>query len=235
MQDCSKGFLAPFQGAIASDAIRRSPLRCDPPATFFQPFSLNYLTSLKESNPWLPTFLSLVTIITLAAMKLLVYLGFLAFGILILLPTLDAIHSAAPKSVSKPPNTDGVSKTYGVYFTKVVVPSDAGIGLVRVVVTCGRVAAITEIPDDWYIRTLRPAFESGREWSDFQFASNAIEFGAGHGVTRLPNLISLDGVIKIKVEDESCFDIAADVGDDMGSDWKIRLRKAELQMREPEP
>jgi hypothetical protein len=155
----------------------------------------------------------------------------LAFGTLILFPTLDAIHSASSKAVSKPPNTDGAAKTYGVYFPKVTVPSDAGIGLVRVVVTCGRIAAVTRIPDDWYVRTLRPAVESGREWSEFRFASNAIDFEAGHGVTRLPSLTSLNGAIKVTVEEDRCFDITADIAD-MGGDWKIRLRKAQLQLRD---
>ena len=156
----------------------------------------------------------------------------LAFGTLIVFATLDAIHSAAPTPAGKASATDRAPKTYSVYFPKVAVPSDAGISLVRVVVTCGRVAAVTRIPDDWYIRTLRPAVESDPEWSEFRFASNAIDFEAGHGVTRLPSLTSLDGAIKVAVEDVSCFDITADVGDDMGDDWKIRLRKAQLQLRD---
>jgi hypothetical protein len=36
-------------------------------------------------------------------------------------------------------------KTYGVYFSRVPVPPNAGIGLVRVVLTCGHVAAIAKI------------------------------------------------------------------------------------------
>jgi hypothetical protein len=153
----------------------------------------------------------------------------LAFGTLILFATLDATRSAAPMAVVKP--ADGALKTYGVYFPKVAVPSDAGVSLVRVVVTCGRIAAVTQIPDDWYVRTLRPAVESGAEWSDFRSASNAIDFEAGHGVTRLPNLTSFDAAIKIAVEDDSCFDVAADVGDQMGNTWMVRLRKAQLQLR----
>ena len=122
--------------------------------------------------------------------------------------------------------------TYEVYFPNVAVPPDAGISLVRVVVTCGRISAVTRIPDDWYVRTLRPAAESEPEWSEFKLASNAADFEAGHGVTRLRNLRSLDGAVRVAVEDESCFDIVADIKDDMGGNrWKVRLRKARLRLR----
>jgi hypothetical protein len=104
--------------------------------------------------------------------------------------------------------------------------------LVRIVVNCGRIAAVTKIPDDWYVRTLRPAAESEPDWLEFRLASNAVEFAAGHGVTRLRNIKSLDGAIKVVVEDESCFDIVADIKDDMADDgWKVRLRRAQLQLR----
>jgi hypothetical protein len=118
--------------------------------------------------------------------------------------------------------------TYSVYFPTISVPRDGGIDFVRVVVTCGHVTAVTRIPDDWYVQTLLPAHESGPEWADFQFASNAVEFGAGHGVARLQSLKPLNGAIKIVVEEKRCFDIVADIGDD---DWKTRLRKPQLRLR----
>jgi hypothetical protein len=132
----------------------------------------------------------------------------------------------------QPDRAERAHKTYDVYFPNVAVPPDAGISLVRIVVTCGRIAAVTRIPDDWYVRTLRPAAEPGREWSEFKLASNAVDFEAGHGVTHLRNLRSLDGVIKVAVEDDSCFDIVADIKDDMADDgWKVRLRRAQLRLR----
>lgn len=122
--------------------------------------------------------------------------------------------------------------TYRIYFPTISVPQDAGISLVRIVVTCGRVSAVTRIPDDWYIRTLLPAHESEPEWDEFRFASNAVEFGAGHGVTRHRNLKSFDGAIRLAVEDARCFDVVADIQDDMTEDgWKIRLRKSQLRLR----
>ena len=122
-------------------------------------------------------------------------------------------------------------QTYSVYFPDIIAPSDAGIGLVRMVLSCARVTAITRIPDDWYVQTLRPSFQSDPEWSEFQFASNAVERFAGHGVTRIPRLRLLDGALRIEVEDNSCFDITVDIRDELGSDWKVRLRKAQLQLR----
>ena len=122
--------------------------------------------------------------------------------------------------------------TQRVYFPAISVPPDAGISLVRVVVTCGHVAAVTRIPDDWYVRTLRPDTESEPEWNEFRSASNAVELEAGHGVTRLRNLKSLDGAIKVAIEDTQCFDIVADIKDEMTDDgWKTRLRKPQLQLR----
>src|SRR5258707_2181924 len=47
--------------------------------------------------------------------------------------------------------------TYRVYFPTISFPRDGGIDFVRVVVTCGHVAAVTRIPDDWYVQTLLPA------------------------------------------------------------------------------
>ena len=137
-------------------------------------------------------------------------------------PRRGEVHSQAERA----------GRTHSVYFPDVVAPSDAGIGLVRIVLTCARVAAITRIPDDWYVQTLRPNVQSGADWSDFQFASNAIELAAGHGVTRLPRLRLLDGAIKIEVQDDSCFDITADVRDELGTDWKVRLGKGRLQLRQ---
>ena len=113
---------------------------------------------------------------------------------------------------------------YRIYFPTISVPRDAGISLVRIVVTCGHVAAVTRIPDDWY--------ESGPEWADFQYASNAVEFGAGHGAARFRNLKSFDAAIKLVVEKARCFDVVADIEDDMTDDgWKTRLRKSQLQLR----
>src|SRR5437016_5327167 len=74
--------------------------------------------------------------------------------------------------------THGQSKrrqrTYDVYFPTITVPPDAGISLVRIVVTCGHVAAVTRIPDDWYVQTLRPATESEPEWTEFRFWESAV-------------------------------------------------------------
>ena len=123
-------------------------------------------------------------------------------------------------------------KTYGVYFPRVPVPPNAGIGLVRVVLTCGHVAAIAKIPDDWYVQTLRPALQSGPEWSEFQLAWSAVEFSAGHGVSRLPTLRVLDGAIRVAVEDATCFDMAADIEDGLGSDWKTRLPRSQLRLHD---
>jgi len=126
---------------------------------------------------------------------------------------------------------ESASKTNSVYFPDIVAPSGAGIGFVRLVLTCAHVASITRIPDDWYVQTLRPNSQSSPEWAEFQLASNAVELAAGHGVTRLPKLGLLDGAIRIEVDDGRCFDMAADIRDDLCSDWKVRLRKAQLQLR----
>ena len=123
-------------------------------------------------------------------------------------------------------------KTYAVYFPRVAVPANAGIGLARVVLTCGHVAAIAKIPDDWYVQTLNPPHQSGPQWSDFQFAWSAVEFSAGHGGSRLPTLRELDGAIRIAVDDATCFDMAAVIEDGLGSDWKTRLPRSQLRLHD---
>ena|SRR5207248_3214595 len=75
-------------------------------------------------------------------------------------------------------------EAYDVYFPTVTVPPDAGISLVRIVISCGHVAAVNRIPDDWYVQTLFPPHETEPEWQEFKFTSNAIDFEAGHGVSR---------------------------------------------------
>ena len=155
----------------------------------------------------------------------------IASALAILLVACGTISSSSAAS-GRRDKAERAHNTYEVYFPSVAVPPDAGISLVRIVVTCGRVAAVTRIPDDWYVRTLRPAAESDSEWAEFKLASSAVDFEAGHGVTRLRNLKSLGGAIKVAVEDERCFDIVADVKDCTGGDgWKVRLRRAQLRLR----
>jgi hypothetical protein len=152
-----------------------------------------------------------------------------ALAIMVVASGMISLTSAASGQRDK---VEEAHNTYKVYFPNVAVPPDAGIGLVRIVVTCGRIAAVTRIPDDWYVRTLRPAAETEPEWSEFKLASNAADFEAGHGVARLRNLSSLDGAIKVVVEDKRCFDIVTDIKDGMADDgWKVRLRRAQLRLR----
>ena len=135
--------------------------------------------------------------------------------------------TCATYSQSKP-----AQRTVAVHFPTLAGPQDAGISLVRIVITCGRVSSVTRIPDDWYVRTLRPATESEPEWQEFRFAENAVDFEAGHGVTRLRDLKSLGGAVRVAVEDERCFDIVVDIKDDMTEGgWHVRLHKSQLQLR----
>src|SRR5436190_23388071 len=113
--------------------------------------------------------------VVLVAMILVLVIG---FGASPVVPSTNAARG----------NAKHARLTHRVYFPTISVPRDGGIDFVRVVITCGHVAAVTRIPDDWYVQTLLPAHESGPEWADFQFASNAVEFGAGHGVARLRSL-----------------------------------------------
>jgi hypothetical protein len=131
--------------------------------------------------------------------------------------------------------TKPTQRTYDLYFPTVSVPADAGIALVRIVISCGHVAAINRIPDDWYVRTLFPPHESEPGWKDFQFSSNAVDFEAGHGVARLRDLKPLQGAVTITVDEARCFDIVADIKDDhyepTEGGWKVRLRKPQLLLR----
>ena len=68
-------------------------------------------------------------------------------------------------------------KTYGVFFPQVVVPSGTGISLVRVVVTCGQIAAVVRIPDDWYVQTLRPALQSSVDGVSVRLERCRVLFG----------------------------------------------------------
>ena len=146
---------------------------------------------------------------------------------------LDVIFRLNPRLFGKTwIATKRTQGTYDLYFPKVSVPTDAGISLVRIVISCGHIAAVNRIPIDWYVRTLFPPHESEPEWKDFQFTSNALDFEAGHGVTRQRDLKSFQRAVTVAVDEARCFDIVVDIKDDITEDgWKIRLRKRQLVLR----
>jgi hypothetical protein len=65
------------------------------------------------------------------------------FGCAVQLDSAPARWTTTAESVSG--QARKAPKTYGVYFSRLPVPPNAGIGLVRVVLTCGHVAAIAKI------------------------------------------------------------------------------------------
>ena len=150
------------------------------------------------------------------------------FVVVAVVVTTVVVTTCAPRAQTK-----RKQPTYDLFFPKVSVPRDASIALVRVVISCGHVAAVNRIPDDWYVRTLFPPHETEPEWKEFDFTSNAVDFEAGHGVTRLRDLKSLQGAVTIMVDEGRCFDVVVDIKDDQDDEgaWKVRLRKPQLVLR----
>jgi len=116
-----------------------------------------------------------------------------------------------------------------------VVPDRAGksFSSIMVAISCAHFRAITSIPDDWYVRTLRPAFDSDTRWKPYGFTSEGLELGAGHGASRIADLAAFNGAIQIVVEDAACFDVTVEVEDDMSDDgWpKTLLRRSDLVLK----
>ena len=94
-------------------------------------------------------------------------------------------------------------KRYKVFFPKVELSAADGerIAWLQVRVYCGRVRAVSVIPDDWSLQVASPV--SG---------NTSLMAQAGSDSTELSRLSDLDGAVVVSVQDTSCFDIAASVG-----------------------
>src|SRR5262245_13889553 len=97
------------------------------------------------------------------------------------------------------------ARDVGIYFPSRAVHSGKQFSSVLVAVSCAHFRAIASIPNDWYVQTLRPALSGDLRWKPYEFASEGLELGAGHGVSRLTDLAELSGAIRVTVEDASCF------------------------------
>jgi hypothetical protein len=121
----------------------------------------------------------------------------------------------------------------GLQFRQPELPASMVFSYVRVVISCGHVEAITYIPPDWYVGTLRPPLSSSPHYQEFQFASEAVEFLAGHGASRMDDLSKFNGAVRVSVLDASCFDLTVLVGDDLGEEVpERRFNRAQLRLVE---
>jgi hypothetical protein len=112
--------------------------------------------------------------------------------------------------------------TYRISFPPLKLREHEAIDGLDVSITCARFVGILRIPADWYVATKRG--DTGE--------SQSLTAGAGHGVTRLPHLSTLDGSIRIEVDDLACFNISAIVtvaGDD---ERQLVFSKSQLRLRQ---
>lgn len=120
-----------------------------------------------------------------------------------------------------------------LHFSDASLPANTLFSVVRIVISCGHVEAITYIPVDWYVSTLRPSLSSAPEYSEFQFASEAVEFGAGHGASRMSDLSKFNGAVRVSVTDPSCFDLTVVVDDDSADERReLRFQRPQLRLLE---
>ncbi len=89
---------------------------------------------------------------------------------------------------------------YRLHFSNIDLSKKDGerIEQVQIIVACGHIEAITMIPDDWNI-------EIGRAIS----AVEEFHASAGHGASMLTDINKLNGVIRIRVGENDCFDVSA--------------------------
>jgi hypothetical protein len=87
-----------------------------------------------------------------------------------------------------------------VSFPKVALKADPleRIETVKVVMHCGRFAAINHIRNDWSAKVVSPVSEE-----------TTLRMDAGHGSSSLCHSSDLDGFITVLVCDPACFDITA--------------------------
>ena len=109
-----------------------------------------------------------------------------------------------------------------LYFTEINLDKTAGerIEEVRVSVACGHIEAILDIPDDWNIEVIR--------------AISAVEefhASAGHGGSMLENIKKLNGIIRIKITEEKCFDVSASILTSGNKARQIELPRSKLKLR----
>ncbi len=86
------------------------------------------------------------------------------------------------------------------------------IEAVKVVMHCGRFAAINHIPNDWSAKVVSPVSEE-----------TTLSMEAGHGSTSLCHSSELDGFITVLICDPACFDITASLSV-FSYDTKLRER-----------
>jgi hypothetical protein len=120
---------------------------------------------------------------------------------------------------------------FALHFRETRLPANTLFSFVRIVISCGHVEAITYIPGDWYVSTLRPPLSSAPEYKEFQFTSEAVEFNAGHGASRMNDLSKFNGAVRISVTDPSCFDLTVLVDDDLGDEGPgLRFQRSQLRL-----
>jgi|SRR5688572_16500705 len=125
----------------------------------------------------------------------------------------------------------GSIRGFALHFRETTLPANTVFSFVRIVISCGHVEAINYIPGDWYVSTLRPPLSSAPQYEEFQFASEAVEFYAGHGASRMDDLSSFNGAVRISVQDPSCFDLTVVVDDELGDEGPgLRFKRSQLRL-----
>jgi|ERR1043166_3733443 hypothetical protein len=109
---------------------------------------------------------------------------------------------------------------YRLYFPHITLATADGerVESVEVNVSCGRIRALTVIPDDWSAAVVSPTSEK-----------STLRASAGHGTSTLWSIRDLDGAITVSVKEASCFDITATVrttaSEHRFSRWDLILRR----------
>ena len=110
-------------------------------------------------------------------------------------------------------------QSYRVYFPEIRLEPDEQIEGFSLSVACGHIEAITGIPVDWNIQVIRAIS-----------AVEELHATAGHGVSYVRQLDKFNGMVRISVQSEECFDVTANVKAVFDNERTIKLPKNKLRL-----
>jgi hypothetical protein len=98
-------------------------------------------------------------------------------------------------------------------------PNEA-VSDITVTVACAHVELIVRIPEDWYVGVER----------NVSLESAIFKAGAGHGVSYLPNIATLNGMLRIDKIDWACFEVSATVTVVYDEERQITSSQSDLKL-----
>jgi hypothetical protein len=137
-----------------------------------------------------------------------------------LLGKLSVLLFASAFAILNPCRAEDTNKKLRLFFPTLRLKPNEAVSDITVTVTCAHVESIVHIPGDWYVSLERN--ESPE--------SAIFRAGAGHGVSYLPNIATLNGMLRINNIDRACFEVSVLVTVFYDEEREIKLSQSDLKL-----